>query len=169
MDDAIWKRVLTFTSHRDIRDVCASQFRAHNATPCVLSESYINSHKQLSNISIYDMSYEQFIQNPAQVVISMAEVLKNNLPGFHWSEDLYTVNRIIEMINTQAQALSGGQGLNATNCASQNWGCMYDKSTNWHVGHITDGKWGSFKKMFNELPNGKHSLILRSNEFFLNR
>eukprot|EP00210_Caulerpa_lentillifera_P006709 g6411.t1 len=153
-NDTAWTKVLTFTSHRDIRDVCASQYRLYNQTPCVEIEKYINSHIKLSNISVYDMAYEKFLHNQEEAVISMAEALKKHLPGYQWNEDLYTVNQIVKTVNLQAKEQSKSERLNNEKFKQQDWIYMYNKTTNFHIGHITDGKWGSFKKMFKEIPNG---------------
>eukprot|EP00210_Caulerpa_lentillifera_P006725 g6427.t1 len=153
-NDAAWTKVLTFTSHRDIRDVRASQYRAFNEYFYEIEDSYIKSHEKLSRISVYDMAYEKFLQNPEDAVISMAEALQNHLPGYQWSGDLYTVNHIVDTVNAQAKAMSAGEGLNTTHCPRENSHCMYDKTTIWRKGHITDGRWGSFKETFIKFPNG---------------
>eukprot|EP00210_Caulerpa_lentillifera_P006708 g6410.t1 len=159
-NDTAWTKVLTFTSHRDIRDVCASQYRLYNQTPCVEIEKYIKSHIKLSNISVYDMAYEKFLHNQEEAVISMAEALTNHLPGYQWNEDLYTVNQIVKTVNLQAKEQSKDERQNNETFKQKDWISMYNKTTHFHIGHITDGKWGSFKKMFKEIPNGKQLCIL---------
>lgn len=154
MEDPIWTQVLTFTSHRDIRDVCASRYRAHNATPCTDIDTYVNSHKAISEVADYDMAYEEFVKDPSEVVISLAEALQNALPGFQWGGSLDTIDEILSRVQSDSESFSKGEGLSHAGCQNRNWGCMVDKDTGWHIRHITDGTWGSFKKTFAELENG---------------
>lgn len=92
----------------------------------------------------------------ARTVRILGNLLEQHLPGFTWTNNAETVNRILDAVNTEAHEASEGKTLNVSKCKNHEWNCDFDSSSLYHINHITDGKWGSFKSMFAELHNGKH-------------
>lgn len=136
-----WTTKTVFTIHRDIRDIAASRKKKGYPHDEKELRKLIGMYETVANQAHADWQYEDVIKNGAEFVSEAAAMLNRAVPGINIT--VVDAEGILATIKEAATNFEAHHEKTAD-------GKMKQDEFQFYKQHIRDGKWGSFKTVFNQ-------------------